>query len=302
MNFKYTKTTSDRLDQFLTTKSGDFSRVYWQKSIKDGCVTINDKVVTSPAYRLIAGDKIKLIKELAKIVSNTSPKIDPEVLAETADWIVINKPAGLASQLHEDQPGYCLIDWFKKYFPAWKKNKLDPERPGLVHRLDKLVSGIMIMAKTNTMSESLKQQFKDRTIVKKYLALVDEPINKPSGVINFPLTRGLEGKISAKPNNEEIGRSAITEFTVLKNFPHASYIEVNLKTGRTHQIRAHFLAYGHPLVGDHRYRPKKRPDKSGLNRVWLHSHELSFTDLQGERQAFTAPLPPELEDYLTRFK
>lgn len=302
MNWKYNKKTPERLDQFLTTHGGDFSRVYWQKSIKDDCITVNDNVVSSPAFRLSEGDEIKIVKEMAKPVNNNSVKIEPTIIDESDDWIVINKPAGLASQIGVDQTGYCLLDWFKKYFPGWKKNKLDPDRPGLVHRLDKLVSGVMVLAKTEAMSIDLKKQFKERLIEKKYLALVDEPISKSSGVIDFPLMRGLEGKISAKPNSEEVGRPAITEFTVLKNFPHASYVEVNLKTGRTHQIRAHFLAYGHPLVGERRYRPKKKPDKSGLNRIWLHSHELTFTDLQGKRQTFIAPLPKELETYLAKFK
>jgi len=301
MNFKYNKKANDRLDQFLTTHGGDFSRVYWQKSIKDGCVTVNDKITSSPAFRLSEGDEIKIVKKIEKPAKNNEAKIEPTIIAENDDWIVINKPAGLASQIGIDETGYCLLDWFKKYFPAWKKNGLDPVRPGLVHRLDKLVSGIMVLAKTEAMSVDLKKQFKERLIEKKYLALVDEPISKPSGVIDFPLIRGLKGKISAKPNQERLGRPAITEFTVLKNFPHASYIEINLKTGRTHQIRAHFLAYGHPLVGDRRYRPKKKPDKSGLNRIWLHSHELSFNDLKGVRQTFTAPLPKELENYLAKF-
>lgn len=247
-----------------------------------------------------------------------------EIIAETKDYLVINKPAGLAVHGGGNLQGPTLADWLIKNYPKIEKVGDDPIRPGLVHRLDKEVSGLMVIAKTNKSFASLKDQFKNREIVKEYLALVYGRPSNDEGVIDFPITRSSEGyKMAALPNNaSELlnrrrpkdrdqgnieswlkSRAALTEFETIQKFINYTLLRVKIKTGRTHQIRVHFFAYGHPLVGDELYCTKKTREKNKklqLNRVFLVACHLKFQDLNGQTQEFKLDLPPELEERLPR--
>lgn len=228
-----------------------------------------------------------------------------KIIAETPEYIVVEKPSGLLVHADAHHPNETtLVDLLVAHYPALREVGDDAVRPGLVHRLDKDVSGIMVIAKTQMFFEALKKQFQNRTIAKEYRALIHGKLTRESGIINFPIDHAKDkGMMAALPRGSMQGREAITEFEVLKSFTHASYIAVFPKTGRTHQIRVHFFACGHPVVGDPLYnnRPPKKLDIAA-GRIMLHAYSLSFDDAEGKRVTFTSPLPVEFERVIEKLK
>ena len=227
------------------------------------------------------------------------------------EFIIINKPAGLITHgaPHIKEPS--LADLLLKDYPEIKKIGEDPWRPGIVHRLDRLASGLLVVARTQESFDNLKNQFKNRTIKKHYRALVYGKIEKDEDEINFPIKRSTKGyKMAALPEtikgkNNISGRNAITEFQVKKKYINYTLLDTKIKTGRTHQIRVHMCAYGHPVVGDDLYSTKKTREKNkkfNLGRIFLHASELEFTDLKGQGQKFKAKLPDELVNFLKIIK
>jgi len=261
-------------------------------------------------------------------MTNKIPKLIfttvPEIISETDDYLVINKPAGLAVHGGGNLTEPTLADWLINYYPKIKKVGDDSVRPGIVHRLDKEVSGLMVIAKNQKSVTALKEQFKSREIVKEYLALVYGQVANDEGLIDFPIKRSQTGhKMAALPRNTEellirhnpknrdkgiIGgffkaRTALTEFSVVKRFVNYTLLQVKIKTGRTHQIRVHLFAYGHPLAGDNLYYTKKsalKNKKIALGRVFLVANHLAFTDLEGKPHKFSLALPPELLEKLPK--
>ncbi len=289
-----------RLDKFLTQNFKDFSRNYLQTAIKEGQVLVNKKKVT-PHHFLKINDVVDISvtkPDGPKVTPSPSIKID--VIEETDDYIIINKPDGLIVHPAPGVKELTLVDGLAARWPQILELGDDKTRPAIVHRLDRDVSGIMVIPKTAQMFNHLKQQFKDRTTDKEYICLVQEPVSAPSGIIDFPLTRSKTqpGKMAAIPKGDE-GIEAITEYTVDKNFSHASLLKVKIKTGRTHQIRAHLAAFGHPLVGEKIYKPSKSKLTKKLDRLFLHAYSLGFKDLQGNKKSYISPLPKVLADYLT---
>lgn len=240
------------------------------------------------------------------------------IIYEDENCLVINKPAGLAVHGGGNIKEETLVDWLIDKYPEIKNVGEDLNRPGIVHRLDMDVSGLMVIAKNNESFQDLKRQFKERKTEKEYSALVYGKVSKDGDLINFPIKRSKDGnKMAALPKNTEelltrrhpknrdkgnIGgffkaREAITEFTVIQRFVNYTLLKIRIKTGRTHQIRVHFFAYGHPLVGDDLYFTKKTKDKNAkinLGRVFLVASRLSFTDRKGEKKEFKIDLPDEL--------
>jgi len=250
----------------------------------------------------------------------------PEIIFENNDYLVINKPAGLAVHGGGNIKGLTLADLLIEHYPKIKTVGDDPIRPGLVHRLDKEVSGLMVIAKNNKTFLNLKNQFKDRDINKEYTALVHGKMANDFGEINFPIKRSSEGfKMAAMPlNTVELlsrrqpksrdqgnldglfkAREASTEYNVITRFVNYTLIQVKIKTGRTHQIRVHFFALGYPLVGDTLYFNKKskvQNKKIALGRIFLVANKLSFKDNKKEIQSFSLGLPVELESFLKTLK
>ncbi len=289
----------NRLDKFLTNSFKEFSRNYLQGAIKNGDVLVNGKKV-APHYFLKTNDTVTLaVAEQVGPKVNPTKKIKIDVIKETPDYIVLNKPEGLVVHPAPGVDEPTLVDGLLASFPEIEQVGDDKLRPGIVQRLDRDVSGIMVVARNKEMFEHLKKQFKERTVDKEYIGLVQEPISTPSGVIDFPLARSKtqRGKMAARPAGED-GEEAITEYTVEKNFAHESLLKIKIRTGRTHQIRAHLAAFGHPLIGEKIYKPTKSRITKKIDRLFLHAHTLSFNDLQGKRIALSSPLPKELTDYL----
>ena len=293
-----------RLDVFLADYLHK-TRSQAQKLIIAGKIKINNQE-PSKHYKIKADDE--LILQATKIVKRQiKPQalIDKiEVVEETKDYLVINKPAGLIVHPVAGFQAYTLVDWLVANYPDLGRVGDDLLRPGIVHRLDKEVSGLMVVARTQSAFDSLKQQFKQRTVFKQYQALVHGAINKNSDTIDFVIARSKSGKMVARSVKDE-GRRALTEFQVMQRFIHYTLLLVTIKTGRTHQIRVHLSAYNHPVVGDMLYGNKISKianTKLGLERLFLVATKLEFNDLAGQRQQFELPLPQNLMKILAELK
>ncbi len=234
-----------------------------------------------------------------------------KLIEENEEYIVINKPAGLLTHGAPHIKEKTLVEQILKDYPDIAKVGDDPERPGIMHRLDKLASGIIVLARTMDSFDNLKSQFKNRTVKKDYTALVFGKIQKDEDEINFPIKRSTKGfKMAAIPSTnhgqENIeGRKAISKFVITTRFINYTLLNVKIKTGRTHQIRVHLAAYGHPIVGDDLYGTKKtriKNKKLNLERIFLHAHKLSFKNLAGEIKEYEIKLPKDLKDFLAIVK
>ena len=208
-----------------------------------------------------------------------------------------------------NQEDESLADLVLKKYPEIDGVGEGEMRAGIVHRLDKNVSGLIVVARTQVMFDALKKQFQERVIEKVYTALVYGKIEKEYDSIAFPIERSTKGyKMAAKPMGTELTggvREALSEFEVIRRFINYTLVSVRIKTGRTHQIRCHLTAYGCPIVGDDVYSTAKTRianKKLSLGRVFLHSTKLGFRDLDGEKVELESKLPLELEDLLNKVK
>jgi 23S rRNA pseudouridine1911/1915/1917 synthase len=204
---------------------------------------------------------------------------------------VVEKPAGLVVHPAPSHRGPTLVDELEEILAGGA----DPERPGIVHRLDRGTSGLLVVARSDEAHAALQEQVRQREVERVYLALARGHLASRTGTIDAPIGRSPRQRHRMAVAGAA-SREARTNFTVLELLSAESYLEARLETGRTHQIRAHFAAIGHPLVGDAAYGGE---EKYSLQRQFLHAHRLSFTHPQtGERVAFESPLPPDLETAL----
>lgn len=295
--------TPVRLDVFLV-QHADLSRSQLQKKIKGGEITVNEKVL-KPHHLVHPGDVIS-IADMALPVHVEAKTIDgkePEILFEDDHYLVVNKPSGLVVHggpgIHET----TLADWAVAHDARIGEVGDRPsERPGIVHRLDRDVSGVMVIAKSKKVFDDLKQQFQSHSITKEYLALVYGRVVDDSGRIDFAIARKPDksGLMVARPKSTE-GKAAETLFHVERYVKGMTLLRVQTLTGRGHQIRVHFKAIGHPLVGDPLYKIRKlKITKITAPRIFLHATKLEFDDLKGHRQKFESPLPSDLASFLSR--
>jgi len=241
------------------------------------------------------------------------------VIYQDNDIVVVNKPAGISVHKGVAEKGETLADWLIEKFPEMKKVGDEPElRPGIIHRLDKDTSGVLVAARNQKSFEFLKNQFsahslklskegrdlayggQKREVVKKYLALVEGELKNNNGTIDLPIGRSrsdFRKKLASDSAKGEL-REAVTEYKVLEKFPNYTLVEAYPKTGRTHQIRVHFKAIGHPVVCDHLYGGKRMTCPYGLARHFLHANFLEFVSPSGARLKLEADLPEDLEKVL----
>jgi 23S rRNA pseudouridine1911/1915/1917 synthase len=310
-----TENEKERLDKFLPTVL-DITRSKIQKLIKQSLITVNNLPAKSH-YLLKVDDKIEIIDtepkiESKRVITEIANLPEIEVIDNTDEFLIINKPAGLTTHGTKSVKGFTLVDALLAKFPELTKIGEDPDRPAIVHRLDKDVSGLMVIPKTQDSFDNIKNQFRKRTVGKKYTALVYEPTSKDYDEINFRMKRAQkEGhKMIALPASNKgepstDGKIAISYFEVIKRFINYTLIEVKIKTGRTHQIRVHLTAYGHPLVGDNLYnttRTRELNRRNKLGRVFLAATKLSFKNLIGETVTYKLDLPAGLQDFLKKIK
>ncbi|MBM3281695.1 MAG: RluA family pseudouridine synthase [Candidatus Harrisonbacteria bacterium] len=225
----------------------------------------------------------------------------PQIIYESNDFVAINKPAGLLT--HSDKKTEeSLVSWFLKHYPEISGVGDDPiNRPGIVHRLDRDTSGVILVAKNQPTFEFLKKQFQDHSIRKTYLALVYGAPKEPQGTIDLSI--GLKSGTTRRTvhvKNAKLVKPALTRYSLLRSFDlqgqPVSLLKVSPETGRTHQIRIHLKAIGLPIVGDPLYGPKKPMIKSP--RLFLHADSIEFTAPTGDRLTLASDLPPELKNFI----
>lgn len=219
---------------------------------------------------------------------------DIKIIYEDENILVLDKPAGLVVQPEQSKISATLIDYLLKIRPEIKGVGEDPARPGLVHRLDKDTSGLMIAAKNNKAFEELKRKFKEREIQKTYIALVVGQLKEKEGIIDKPIGRG---KSRIKQSTTFIvakERPAVTGYKVIKEYSQFSLVEAYPKTGRMHQIRVHLASIGHPIAADKIYGFKRQPEIKGLDRQFLHAAKIEF-ELFNKNHTFASELPDDLK-------
>ncbi len=299
-----------RLDVFLNQQIPKLTRSYIAKKLKSGAGLVNGKPAVVHTF-LKPGDQIffnnadtesftKLVKINQKSINNKSQfDIKKYIIQETKDYFVINKPAGLIVHPDGTNKVETLVDLLVEYYPPIAKIGEDPSRPGIVHRIDKDVSGLMVVAKNQSAFDNLKQQFKERKTRKKYSAIVYGRFTKKEGEIKFRIARSKsKARMAALPENSIKGKSAWTHYKVIKELKNASLIELDIFSGRTHQIRVHLNALKHPIIGDKLY-TQKQYKIIPVNRLMLQSTELSFLDpTTSDPSTFTIPLAPEFKLFI----
>lgn len=293
-----------RLDQFLISRIPGESRSQIQNWIRKGYLLVNGEQVKT-GYLTRLNDRIEL-KTPESLPNQPLPEEIPlDILYEDSDLAVINKPAGMVCHAGAGIRSGTLVNALLHHMGSLETG--DPQRPGIVHRLDKLTSGVMLVAKNSLAHRQLSQQFKSREVKKEYLALVHGKPSPVSGTIDMPLGRDPKDrkKISIRARRK---RSAITHYSLEQNYGPVSLLIVRIETGRTHQIRVHLAQKGHPVVGDSVYgtgRIRSLPARllaaaKDLQRPFLHSRRVQFHHPRsGELLSFSAPLPPELERFLS---
>lgn len=287
----------DRIDKFLAEKL-DLSRSFLQKQIKDVLITVNSEKTTAH-YKPEIGDIIE-IEKTEKQKPDISPNKDVkfDVIDETKNYIIINKPSGLVVHPAEGIHEPTLVNGLLAKYAEIEDIGEDKLRPGIVHRLDRNVSGLMVIARTRKMFEHLKEQFQARQITKEYTALVHGAIEDEDGAVNTPIGRSQtkSGKMAAHAEKQEKDKDAKTEFEVIERIKNFTLIKVKILTGRSHQIRVHLNSIQYPVVGDTLY-TNKRVKQQNLNRLFLHASKLGFNDLAGDRKQYESGLPEQLNKF-----
>ncbi len=283
----------ERLDKWLAKKWKDRSRTEIQRWIKEGLVRVNGRS-TKPGYKLEEGDVIEVDVPAPQKYEGIKPEPLPlPILYQDDDIVVIDKPAG---KVVHPAPGHAegtLVNALLYHIPDLQGIG-GIERPGIVHRLDKDTSGLLLVAKNDQAHRELQRQFKNREVEKMYLALVEGQVHPRVGRIEVPIARDKQHRKRMAPSKE--GREAITEYRVLEYLEDFTFLEVRPLTGRTHQIRVHLAYIGHPIVGDTVYGRRKQRLKPFLKRHFLHAHRLRFRHPRtGTPMEFTSPLPPDLQ-------
>jgi 23S rRNA pseudouridine1911/1915/1917 synthase len=297
----------ERIDKFLAKEFFLYSRADIIKRIKSGDVLVNNKKI-KPSCILEEGDTVALHNFSREpidtaIIANGSTPLD--ILFENEDFVVINKQAGLQVHPSFKEKQNTLVNALVARYP----NILNvhdgsvgaENRPGIVHRLDMDTSGVMVIALNREAFGALKDNFKNREIEKKYIAITEGILKEKEGVIEKAIAKSSTHRkqIIARNNTKTIIREAITYFKLLKEFEHFSLLELTPKTGRTHQIRIHLASIGHPIVGDVIYNNSYKSQKieSKAKRHLLHAEKLAFM-LFGKEYAFIAPMPDDFENFL----
>ena len=275
--------TGKRFDHFLNEKLVDTSRSQIQKRIKKGSILINGQSVAVHTF-LKEGDEITYEKNSDTAIENdaAATKVELpelEVVEETDSFLIINKPVGVLVHPDSKQKEGTLVDMILEKYPGLSQVGGRPERAAIVHRLDKDVSGLMVVPKTEQAYEYFKHLFKQRLIHKTYIAFVYGEPPQNEGDIRFRIARSTtSARMAARPEQEDSGKAAWTHYRVIERFRGATLLEAQIVSGRTHQIRAHFLALGNPIIGDQLYKAKHTTRNIQAPRLMLQSVGLEFTD------------------------
>jgi len=292
-----TLSAGKRLDIFLAEAAGELSRSFAQKLITDGMVLVNGEKAARVSYKVKADDLITLNIPCPDGLEVNPEPIPLDIYYEDSDVIVVNKPRGMV--VHPAAGNYSGTLVNALLFHCRDLSGINGvTRPGIVHRLDKDTSGLIMVAKNDAAHSSLAAQLKDRQVKRRYLALVHGRINEESGMVDAPIGRDPRNrqKMAVLDRNS---KQAVTHYCVLDRFAGYTYLKLRLETGRTHQIRVHLAYIGHPVVGDPKYGPA-RPH-FGLDGQFLHAAVLGFKHPRtGLYLEFEAPLPDDLKIILEK--
>jgi len=282
-----------RLDKYVSEQYPELSRTQTQKLISDGFIKVNDRVAKA-GLKLNAGDRLTISLPPAAPSSLLPEAIPLNIIYEDDDLLVIDKPPGLAVHPAPGHSTHTLANAILSHLPSLPDTG-DWRRPGIVHRLDKDTSGVMLVAKNSAAHLNLTDQFKARSVVKAYLVLVKGHLTPEDGVIEAPIGRDHRHRERMAVVAEGRGRQARTQYHVVNYMGNYTLLEVRPETGRTHQIRVHLAAIGYPVVGDKVYGVKS----AHLSRQFVHASCLGFhLPSTGKYVEFTSDLPPDLSQAL----
>jgi 23S rRNA pseudouridine1911/1915/1917 synthase len=286
-----------RLDAYLSQYLPEHSRSEWRRLIEAGGVTVNG-AEAKPATRLGSGNRLGIEPIAPHALLDPDPTIALDILYEDPALVILNKPAGLVVHPAPGNETGTLVHGLLARFPEL----LDPTgqmRPGIVHRLDKETSGVMVVGKTPAAVAALQRQMQAGEMKKRYRLLVHGTIEEDAGVIDAPIARDRFQRQRMAVRAD--GRAARTEFQVLERLPGYTYVDAGLISGRTHQLRVHFTYIDHPVAGDRTYGRRRAPE--GLTRQFVHSRELTLTSPAAkEERTFVAELPEGLERVLAELR
>ncbi len=300
VKFIFDEPQAKRLDKFLVTCLPEFSRSRLQSLIKDGCVAI-DGITAHKTGEMLAEQEVVQVRIPPPKPSKLTPEdILLDIVFENDDLIVVNKPAGMVVHPAPGHPSGTLVHAALSHAPEMEGIGGE-KRPGVVHRLDKDTSGLIMLAKNDPTHNLLQNQFRSREVQKDYLGLVDGVPPTPTGRIEAPIGRDPKTRKKMAVVSPQKGRQAVSEYLTLETFPDHTLLEIHPITGRTHQIRLHLSFLGCPVAGDTVY--GKRHSTIPLDRHFLHAYRLSVRLLgEEEPRTFEAPLPQELEDILIQIR
>jgi 23S rRNA pseudouridine1911/1915/1917 synthase len=288
-----------RLDKAIAAALVELSRTQVQRLIEDGFVEVGGRVITKPAYRLDDPVAVRVRVPPPAPSTNRPEAIPLDIVFENSDLLVINKPAGLVVHPAAGHFTGTLVNAVLAHAPDLA-GVGEEQRPGIVHRLDKDTSGLIVVAKNDVAHRNLQRQFKERSVEKQYLALLDGHLPSATGRIEAAIGRDPRDRKRMAIVPESQGRPAVTEYHVQVEYAAHTLVEARLLTGRTHQLRLHFAYLHCPIVGDTVY--GRRVPTLPLKRQFLHAVRLSF-DLPGtgQRMTFAAPLPADLTAVLPQY-
>lgn len=282
--------TNVRLDKYLVDKT-DYSRSYLEKMIENGFVLVNEKKVKS-SFKVKIGDEIKIIDGFKEEVFLEKADIDLDIVYEDDDLMIINKQSGLVVHPGSGNRNNTLVNALLNY-TSDLSNESGEARAGIVHRIDKDTSGIIVVAKNNKAHEILADGFKNHTIKREYIALVDGVFPSQNAKINAPIAKSKTD--FRKQEIREDGKAAVTNLSVLKRYEKHTLLRLSLETGRTHQIRVHLEYIGYPVHNDPVYNNKKTSEFG----QFLHSASIDFHHpINNKEMHFEVPLPLEFENFI----
>lgn len=308
------ESAGQRLDTFLAAQISQTSRSQIRRAIENGDVTVND-LTTKPSHSIRAGEEIQIELSGSAPLEAAPEPIPLNIIHEDDEIIVINKPAGMVTHPGAGVASGTLANALVYHFAQilhQPPRRGGTSRPGIVHRLDVGTSGLIVVAKTDRAHLSLAEQFESRSVFKSYLALVYGNVAANEGKIDAPIGRDPRSrvKMAVRPPGE--GRNALTIYRVSERFGQFSLLDVEIKTGRTHQIRVHLAHIKHPVVADSTYDGGRannipnallRANVGKLTRPFLHAARLSFVHpASGEKVDFSAPLPDDLQSFLEKLR
>ncbi len=287
-----------RIDSVLSLLLTDLSRNYVVRLIEQGCLTVNGAPCTVKKYKVKEGDMAEITIPEPEALEIEAENIPLEIVYEDDDLLVVNKPRGMVVHPAPGNYSGTMVNALMYHLGDRLSSINGVIRPGIVHRIDKDTSGLLVVAKNDRAHESLAEQLKDHSVTRRYFALVYDNINIDNYTVDEPIGRDPKNRLRKKVGGDAM-RQAVTHFEVLERFGKYTLIRCRLETGRTHQIRVHMAYIKHPLVGDLLYGPARQPE--WLDGQMLHAGILGFVHPStGEYMEFKAPIPEYFKENMKR--